>query len=236
MFHAKKTILACVAAAVAFGAAGCSKSGKEDTEILLSCTPKAIAEASTRMRASEFQNLTDTCDSFISEKTALCNPKSEEERKEKTEFEADLSPEAKQAFRDLCGKVSKAPETKKVEPLNQDQMSARFAELVQSTVPVKQQVELCIFDQGWEKIENCTTGRQAEDFGGSGWSLAKSASSYSTRTVDSINVEKGIITAMANNSMQHATLVLIPEKTEAGGVQWKVSSDSTCINMGICQQ
>ena len=113
---------------------------------------------------------------------------------------------------------------------------AKFTEVTTATASVKQQVELCIFDQGWSGKVNCTTGNKATSFSGRGWDLSKAAAAYSTKYVSSISVKEGKITATAKNvqGLKGSTLILNPTQGTADQVDWKVDSLSTCISNDLC--
>lgn len=115
---------------------------------------------------------------------------------------------------------------------------AKFSEVSTSTAAIKQQVELCIFDQGWSKIANCTTGKRATDAGvsGRGWDLKKNAASYKTKYVASIAVASGKITAtaIAGQNLKNSTLVLNPVKGNADQIDWKLDTTSKCITDDLC--
>ena len=113
---------------------------------------------------------------------------------------------------------------------------AKFTEVTSATASIKQQVELCIFDQGWSHKVNCLTGKKATDFSGRGWDLSKAAAAYSTKYVATINVENGEITATAKNvqGLKGSTLILKPTQGTADQVDWKVDSSSSCITNDLC--
>lgn len=113
---------------------------------------------------------------------------------------------------------------------------AKFTEVTAATASVKQQVELCIFDQGWSAKANCATGRKATSFSGRGWDLSKAAGSYTTKYVSTITVAAGQITAKAKNAqnLKGSTLILTPVQGKADQVDWKLDPSSTCITNDLC--
>ena len=115
---------------------------------------------------------------------------------------------------------------------------AKFTEVTSATAAVKQQVELCIFDQGWSGRKNCKTGNKATDFSGRGWDLSKAAASYKTKYVSTIEVKEGGIiyaTAISGQNLKGSILVLEPAKGNADQVDWKVDdTNSTCIKNDLC--
>lgn len=113
---------------------------------------------------------------------------------------------------------------------------AKYTEVTSATASVKQQVELCIFDQGWSAVANCKTGKKATDFSGRGWDLSKANTAYSTKYVKQIDVASGKITATAKNvqNLKGATLILEPKKGTADQVDWKINSTSSCITNDLC--
>lgn len=114
---------------------------------------------------------------------------------------------------------------------------AKFTEVTTATASVKQQVELCLFDQGWSSSANCATGMKATDFaGGRGWDLSAADTSYATKYVASISVTAGKITAKAitGQNLKDSTLVLKPVQKGADQVDWEIDSSSTCITNDLC--
>ncbi|MBQ8708619.1 MAG: zinc-ribbon domain-containing protein [Succinivibrionaceae bacterium] len=117
------------------------------------------------------------------------------------------------------------------------QARAKFAEVVSATYPLKQQVELCIFDVGPEEAATyCSTGKKANvSLGQRGWDLSKPAGAYATKYVSSITVDGGVITAtghVVGNIPE--TIVLVPQADNSGHVDWTVSPQSSCIRNDLC--
>lgn len=113
---------------------------------------------------------------------------------------------------------------------------AKFTEVISSVQFLKRDVEVCIFDQGWDSIAICSLGNSAFDQGSVGWDLKKYPSDFASKYVDSINVENGVITAKASslNNLKSATFVLKPNPGHADVVIWEIDSSSTCIEFGYC--
>lgn len=113
---------------------------------------------------------------------------------------------------------------------------AKFTEVISSVQFIKRDVEICIFDQGWDSIEICSLGNSAFDQGSVGWDLKKYPSDFVTKYVDSINIENGVITAKASalNNLKSATFVLKPTPGRADVVIWEVDSSSSCLDLGYC--
>lgn len=113
---------------------------------------------------------------------------------------------------------------------------AKFTEVTTATAAVKQQVELCIFDQGWSHIANCASEKKATDFSGRGWDLSKKAASYKTKYVSTISIANGEITATAvsNQNLKGSYIKLMPVQGKADQVDWKIDTSSTCISNDLC--
>ena len=115
---------------------------------------------------------------------------------------------------------------------------AKFTEVTSATASVKQQVELCIFDQGWSGKGNCQTGKKATDYSGRGWDLSKAAASYATKYVSTITVNAGVITAQAKNiqNLKGAKLILKPVQGKADQVDWEIDDTDTdsCVKYDLC--
>lgn len=113
---------------------------------------------------------------------------------------------------------------------------SKFTEVISSVQFLKRDVEVCIFDQGWDSIDICSLGNSAYEHGSVGWDLKKYPTDFVTKYVDSINVENGVITAKASslNNLKSATFVLKPKPGRADVVIWALDSSSTCIELGYC--
>ena len=67
-------------------------------------------------------------------------------------------------------------------PFFSDKAAAMFSEVHSMASSVKQQVELCIFDQGIENVERCSTGNSAKLFENSfGWDLSHEPQYYESK-------------------------------------------------------
>ncbi len=120
---------------------------------------------------------------------------------------------------------------------------ARFTEVVQAVDGVKKQVELCIFDLAPTHAPNgyisAATGMSAcaNSKNGNGWRIAPAAD-YSTKYVATITVDKGKITATAQdtNGLGGNTYILRPKfgSADNGIVDWERGSDSTCMDADLC--
>ncbi len=117
---------------------------------------------------------------------------------------------------------------------------AKFTEVMTAVAPVKQQVELCIFDVGAADAGTyCATGRRPDKAQGQrGWDLSRSPRDYASRYVDSITVfPGGVIEAKAIDApgLKGSTYIVVPKIGQHGEVvNWEVSTQSTCLINDLC--
>ncbi|MBQ8707376.1 MAG: pilin [Succinivibrionaceae bacterium] len=119
---------------------------------------------------------------------------------------------------------------------------AKFSEILNGAAPVKQQVELCVFDVGPKEAPiYCNTGIKADPaLGQRGWNLSASPDSYQDRYTASISVKAGVITVVAQNShnLKGATLILNPNidqmTDDSSPMNWSVDPASTCLKHDLC--
>lgn len=117
--------------------------------------------------------------------------------------------------------------------------AAMFSEVHSMASSVKQQVELCIFDQGIENVERCSTGNSAKQFENSfGWDLSHEPQYYESKYVESVEVRNGVITAKAkkNGALKGETIIYVPKMRDNAAVEWIVDEKSTCLGVGLCQK
>ena len=112
---------------------------------------------------------------------------------------------------------------------------AKFTEVITATASVMQQVELCIFDQGWTNIANCSQPNRATDtsISGRGWDLSKNLTSYATKYVAQITIKNGVIeaTPITGQNLNGHSIKLNPVQGKADQVDWKVDPTSDCVKM-----
>ncbi len=118
---------------------------------------------------------------------------------------------------------------------------AKFSEVVSGAAPVKQQVELCVFDVGPKEAPiYCNSGKKADDsLGQRGWNLSNDFLFLGNKYTAGISVKAGVITITAVNSdgLEGATIILNPnleQVDENSVVNWSVDPDSTCIKYDLC--
>ena len=117
---------------------------------------------------------------------------------------------------------------------------AKFTEVTSATSAIKQQVELCIFDVGFNKKSACKDGAKANPAAGQrGWKFGQ-PTDYATKYVSTISVTDGTITAtaIADQNLKSSTFVLVPALKDAdnenSAIDWKVDTSSTCIDNELC--
>ena len=120
---------------------------------------------------------------------------------------------------------------------------AKFTEATQQLESVKTQVALCIQENGVEYVTKCTN--KDGEASGFGWEL-KTNTDYATKYVATIDVtatkyedEKSAIvtikvTTEATNYFKGEDLTVDGYWTKAGQLDWKVNSDSKCIEAKLC--
>ena len=124
---------------------------------------------------------------------------------------------------------------------------AKFTEVTTAAGPIKEQVELCYFDQG--NLTNCKGGTSAVSLGGGarGWNIDQAEKSTKSTYVASGVVSDdgtGKITMTSQNisvsgSTTPFTLVLVPAEAQAGNaagsaLNWSVDPSSTCLTADLC--
>ena len=121
---------------------------------------------------------------------------------------------------------------------------AKFTEVTTAAGPLKEQVELCYFDQG--DLTNCDGSKSAVSVGNGarGWNLQQAVNATeSTYVKKGPTVENGIITLTSKgikvNGKSPFTLVLKPTENNNGNsagtaLNWNVSASSTCIKADLC--
>ncbi len=121
---------------------------------------------------------------------------------------------------------------------------AKFTEVTTAAGPLKEQVELCYFDQG--NLTNCDGSKSAVKLGNGarGWNLEQAVNATKSTYVKSQpKVEDGKITLTSKNIKVNGkspfTLILVPTEENNGNsagtaLNWNVSSDSTCMKADLC--
>ena len=122
---------------------------------------------------------------------------------------------------------------------------AKFTEVTTAAGPLKEQVELCYFDQG--HLSFCNTNSRAVDHAGArGWNIKQAVQATgSTYVAPKPTVVKGVITIKsANIKVSGANppynLILVPSESTTGtatagkALNWNVSSTSTCLKVDLC--
>ena len=120
---------------------------------------------------------------------------------------------------------------------------AKFTEVTTATGPLKEQVELCYFDQG--NLTNCNGSNSAvkQGNGARGWNLEQAVKATKSTYVKSAGVKAGIITVSSQNinvgSKKSFNLILVPSEQTAGSsvgtaLNWKVSVNSSCLKADLC--
>lgn len=126
---------------------------------------------------------------------------------------------------------------------------AKFTEVTSSTAAVKQQVELCIFDVGWDDAaEYCHQTNKADPSKGQrGWDLSKASTDYASKYVQKIEVTgAGVIEAFAINgqNLGGLSIKMTPQPGNGGGeganakkndnIDWIVDPNSSCFTKDLC--
>ena len=121
---------------------------------------------------------------------------------------------------------------------------AKFTEVTTAAGPLKEQVELCYFDQG--NLTNCNGSNSAvkQGNGARGWNLEQAVNATKSTYVKSQpKVEAGIITLTSKNIKVNGnspfTLILVPTEENAGNsagtaLNWNVSASSGCLTADLC--
>lgn len=126
---------------------------------------------------------------------------------------------------------------------------AKFTEVTTAAGPLKEQVELCYFDQG--KLDECKHGASASATklaaqGARGWNIDQAEKATKSTYVASgvvSNDGKGKITMTSQNIKvgpnNSFTLVLVPSEAQTGNsagtaLNWTISAGSTCLKADLC--
>ena len=120
---------------------------------------------------------------------------------------------------------------------------AKFTEVTTAAGPLKEQVELCYFDQG--NLTNCNGSNSAvkQGNGARGWNIEQAVKATKSTYVKSASVENGIITVNSQNinvsGKKSFDLILVPSEQTTGSsvgtaLNWEVSSKSSCLKADLC--
>ena len=126
---------------------------------------------------------------------------------------------------------------------------AKFTEVTTAAGPLKEQVELCYFDQG--SLSKCKTGASAAALAKAGTPARGWNIDQAEKATKSTYVAKGEVSTAGDGKITMTsqnikvgpntsfTLVLVP--TEAQGsnsagtaLNWEVSTNSTCLKADLC--
>lgn len=120
---------------------------------------------------------------------------------------------------------------------------AKFTEVTTAAGPLKEQVELCYFDQG--NLTNCNGSNSAvkQGKGARGWNIEQAVKATKSTYVKSASVSQGKITVTSQNikvsSKSGFQLTLIPSEQTTGSsvgtaLNWEVSAGSSCLKADLC--
>ena len=120
---------------------------------------------------------------------------------------------------------------------------AKFTEVTTAAGPLKEQVELCYFDQG--NLTNCNGSNSAvkQGNGARGWNIEQAVNATKSTYVKSASVTQGKITVTSQNikvsSKSGFQLTLIPSEQTTGSsvgtaLNWEVSAGSSCLKADLC--
>ena len=120
---------------------------------------------------------------------------------------------------------------------------AKFTEVTTAAGPLKEQVELCYFDQG--NLTNCngTNSAVKQGHGARGWNIEQAVKATKSTYVKSATVTQGKITVKSQNIKVSGKsgffLTLVPsEQTKGSSVgtalNWEVSAGSSCLKADLC--
>ena len=120
---------------------------------------------------------------------------------------------------------------------------AKFTEVTTAAGPLKEQVELCYFDQG--NLTNCNGSNSAvkQGNGARGWNIEQAVKATKSTYVKSATVSQGKITVTSQNikvsSKSGFQLTLIPSEQTTGSsvgtaLNWEVSAGSSCLKADLC--
>lgn len=109
---------------------------------------------------------------------------------------------------------------------------AKFTEVTSLSSVIKQQVELCYFDQG--TLENCDSDKPKPS-DARGWDLEQSVGYAHSRYVARVEVTDGVITMYSQNiNDKEYTFILVPTEESESRLRWSISPDSTCLKDNLC--
>ena len=124
---------------------------------------------------------------------------------------------------------------------------AKFTEVTTAAGPLKEQVELCYFDQG--NLTQCKHGASAAALaasGARGWNIKQAEDATNSTYVASgvvsgdgdgkITMTSKNIKVGPNNSF---TLILVPTEAQNGNsagtaLNWSISANSSCLKADLC--
>ena len=123
---------------------------------------------------------------------------------------------------------------------------AKFTEVTTAAGPIKEQVELCYFDQG--NLTKCVGGASAASVGGGarGWNIKQAEDATGSTYVASGKVSddgKGIITMTSQNitvgGQSSFSLILVPSEaqstnTAGTALNWTIDPSSGCLTADLC--
>ena len=127
------------------------------------------------------------------------------------------------------------------EDLKQIESSQGFKDVIKEIQALKQQVELCHFDQGELTYCNGDLSAQKVGNGARGWNLEQGvAFAKKNDYVGDVKVEQGKITITSKgisiNGDQNITYIEEPNVSTGERINWKVSDASTCLKYGLCSK
>jgi len=121
---------------------------------------------------------------------------------------------------------------------------AKFTEVTTAAGPLKEQVELCYFDQG--NLTNCNGSNSAvkQGDGARGWNIEQAVKATGSTYVKKDPIVKaGVITVKSQNinvsGKNSFDLILVPSEQTTGSsvgtaLNWKVSAGSSCLKADLC--
>ena len=120
---------------------------------------------------------------------------------------------------------------------------AKFTEVTTAAGPLKEQVELCYFDQG--NLTNCNGSNSAvkQGNGARGWNIEQAVNATKSTYVKSASVTDGKITVTSQNikvsTKSGFQLTLVPTEEAPGAsagtaLNWEVSAGSSCLKADLC--
>ena len=120
---------------------------------------------------------------------------------------------------------------------------AKFTEVTTAAGPLKEQVELCYFDQG--NLTNCNGSNSAvkQGNGARGWNIEQAVKATKSTYVKSASVSQGKITVTSQNikvsTKSGFQLTLVPKEETTGSsvgtaLNWEVSAGSSCLKADLC--